>query len=166
PRTRLGTRTRSPNPRPSTPTPPSPNPSRPRANMNISARYIRAWLERSSSNPPGNHRDRRPNLAQPAIEDPNAIQPMPRAKSLLTTMTGRTLWSHRKTRPTWTCSSLTGLPLTPRRCRRRHVALRTRWHRAYGLARCTWRGLDHFKTYIWSVVVTHNLVLVARLKPA
>ena len=22
--------------------------------------------------------------------------------------------------------------------------------RAYGLARCTWRGLDHFKTYIWS----------------
>jgi IS5 family transposase len=22
--------------------------------------------------------------------------------------------------------------------------------RAYGLARCTWRGLDHFKTYVWS----------------
>jgi hypothetical protein len=38
--------------------------------------------------------------------------------------------------------------------------------RAYGLARCTWRGLDHFKTYIWSAVVAHNLVLVARLKPA
>jgi IS5 family transposase len=38
--------------------------------------------------------------------------------------------------------------------------------RAYGLARCTWRGLDHFKTYIWSAVVTHNLVLLARLKPA
>ena len=35
---------------------------------------------------------------------------MPRAKSLLTTMS-RMLWSHRKTRPTWTCSSLTGLPL-------------------------------------------------------
>src|SRR5438477_10718281 len=31
--------------------------------------------------------------------------------------------------------------------------------RAYGLARCTWRGLDHFKTYIWSAVVAHNLVL-------
>src|SRR5437667_173148 len=29
--------------------------------------------------------------------------------------------------------------------------------RAYGLARCTWRGLDHFKTYIWSAVVAHNL---------
>jgi transposase, IS5 family len=37
--------------------------------------------------------------------------------------------------------------------------------RAYGGARCTWRGLDHFKTYIWSAVVAHNLVLLARLKP-
>ena len=38
--------------------------------------------------------------------------------------------------------------------------------RAYGLARCTWRGLDHFKTYIWSAAVAHNVVLLARLKPA
>ena len=38
--------------------------------------------------------------------------------------------------------------------------------RAYGLARCTWRGLDHFRTYIWSAVAAHNLVLLARLKPA
>jgi transposase, IS5 family len=38
--------------------------------------------------------------------------------------------------------------------------------RAYGLGRCTWRGLDHFKAYIWSAVVAHNLVLFARLKPA
>jgi transposase, IS5 family len=38
--------------------------------------------------------------------------------------------------------------------------------RAHGLARCTWRGLDHFKTYVWSAVVAHNLVLLARLKPA
>src|SRR6202162_4134279 len=38
--------------------------------------------------------------------------------------------------------------------------------RAYGLARCTWRGLDHFKTYIWSAVVAHNLVLFAGLQPA
>ena len=38
--------------------------------------------------------------------------------------------------------------------------------RAYGGARCTWRGLDHCKTYIWSAVVAHNLVLFARLKPA
>ena len=38
--------------------------------------------------------------------------------------------------------------------------------RAYGAARCTWRGLDHFKAYIWSAVVAHNLVLFARLKLA
>jgi IS5 family transposase len=25
--------------------------------------------------------------------------------------------------------------------------------RAYGLARCTWRGLSHFKAYVWSSVV-------------
>jgi len=36
--------------------------------------------------------------------------------------------------------------------------------RAYGGARCTWRGLDHFKAYIWSAVVAHNLMLFARLK--
>jgi transposase, IS5 family len=29
-----------------------------------------------------------------------------------------------------------------------------------------WRGLDHFKAYIWSAAVAHNLVLLARLKPA
>jgi IS5 family transposase len=37
--------------------------------------------------------------------------------------------------------------------------------RAYGLARCTWRGLDHFKTYVWSSVVAYNLVIFTRLKP-
>ena len=37
--------------------------------------------------------------------------------------------------------------------------------RAYGGGRCTWRGLDHFKAYLWSAVVAHNLVLFARLKP-
>jgi IS5 family transposase len=37
--------------------------------------------------------------------------------------------------------------------------------RAYGLARCTWRGLDHFKAYVWSSVVAYNLVLFSRLKP-
>ncbi|WP_095088125.1 ISNCY family transposase [Mesorhizobium sophorae] len=36
--------------------------------------------------------------------------------------------------------------------------------RAYGLACCTWRGLDHFKTYVWSSVVAYNLVLFIRLK--
>ncbi len=38
--------------------------------------------------------------------------------------------------------------------------------RAYGLARCTWRGLSHFKAYVWSSVVAYNLALFARLKPA
>ncbi len=38
--------------------------------------------------------------------------------------------------------------------------------RVYGAARCTWRGLDHLKAYIWSAAVAHNLVLLARLKPA
>ena len=38
--------------------------------------------------------------------------------------------------------------------------------RAYGGGRCTWRGLDRFKAYVWSAVVAHNLVLFARLKPA
>jgi IS5 family transposase len=35
--------------------------------------------------------------------------------------------------------------------------------RAFGLARCTWRGLAHFKAYVWSSVVAYNLTLVARL---
>ena len=38
--------------------------------------------------------------------------------------------------------------------------------RAYGLARCTWRGLDHFHAYVWSSVVAYNLALFARLKLA
>jgi len=38
--------------------------------------------------------------------------------------------------------------------------------RAYGLARCTWRGLAHFKAYVWSSVVAFNLALLARLRPA
>ena len=37
--------------------------------------------------------------------------------------------------------------------------------RAYGLARCTWKGIKHFKSYVWSSVVAHNLVVLARLKP-
>jgi IS5 family transposase len=36
--------------------------------------------------------------------------------------------------------------------------------RAYGLTRCTWRGLDHFKSYVWSSVVANNLAIYARLK--
>ena len=38
--------------------------------------------------------------------------------------------------------------------------------RAYGLARCTWRGFGHFKAYVWSAVVAYNLALLARLLSA
>jgi transposase, IS5 family len=38
--------------------------------------------------------------------------------------------------------------------------------RAFGLARCVWRGLDHFRAYVWSSVVAYNLAVFARLKPA
>ncbi len=37
--------------------------------------------------------------------------------------------------------------------------------RPYGLARCSWRGLDQFKTYAWSSAVAYNLALFARLRP-
>ena len=37
--------------------------------------------------------------------------------------------------------------------------------RAYGLGRCTWKGLEHFKAYVWSSVVAYNLALFTRLKP-
>ena len=42
--------------------------------------------------------------------------------------------------------------------------------RCFGLWRCNWRGLEHFRAYVWSTVVTHYLVVLARsglkLKPA
>lgn len=38
--------------------------------------------------------------------------------------------------------------------------------RAYGLGRCTWKGLEHFQAYVWSSVVAHNLALFGRLLPA
>ncbi len=38
--------------------------------------------------------------------------------------------------------------------------------RAYGLSRCTWKGLGHFNAYVWSSVVSHNLALLARLTSA
>jgi IS5 family transposase len=34
--------------------------------------------------------------------------------------------------------------------------------RAFGLDRCTWRGLAHFNAYVWSSVVAYNLALFAR----
>jgi len=38
--------------------------------------------------------------------------------------------------------------------------------RAYGLSRCTWKGLAHFKAYVWSSVFAHNLALFTRLSQA
>ena len=35
--------------------------------------------------------------------------------------------------------------------------------RAYGLGRCAWKGLKHFRSYVWSSVVAHNLALFGRL---
>lgn len=37
--------------------------------------------------------------------------------------------------------------------------------RAYGLTRCTWKGLQHYRSFVWSSVVSHNLTLMARLRP-
>ena len=37
--------------------------------------------------------------------------------------------------------------------------------RSPALARFIWRGLDHFRAYVWSSVVAYNLALFARLKP-
>ena len=36
--------------------------------------------------------------------------------------------------------------------------------RAFGLARCTWKGLPHFQAYVWSAVVAYNLALFARVR--
>ncbi|TFH28876.1 MAG: ISNCY family transposase [Myxococcales bacterium] len=34
--------------------------------------------------------------------------------------------------------------------------------RCFGLDRCTWKSLDSFKSYVWSSVVSFNLLLIAR----
>ena len=36
--------------------------------------------------------------------------------------------------------------------------------RCFGLSRCTWKGLRSFKSYVWSSIVTANLLTLARLK--
>ena len=42
--------------------------------------------------------------------------------------------------------------------------------RRFGLRRCNWRGLEQFRAYVWSAIVTHNLWVTAlrklKLKPA
>jgi IS5 family transposase len=35
--------------------------------------------------------------------------------------------------------------------------------RVFGLDRCTWRGLEHFKSYVMSAVLAYNFKLFARL---
>lgn len=34
--------------------------------------------------------------------------------------------------------------------------------RCFGLSRCNWKGLDHFKAYVHSAVFTHNLLVLSR----
>ena len=34
--------------------------------------------------------------------------------------------------------------------------------RALGLTRCNWKGLEAFQSYVWSAVVTANLLTMAR----
>lgn len=38
--------------------------------------------------------------------------------------------------------------------------------RCFGMSRCNWKGLDHFKAYVWSSIVAHNLVIFGRLRAA
>ena len=38
--------------------------------------------------------------------------------------------------------------------------------RAFGLDRCTWSGWQGFKQYVWSSIVSYNLLVLARIKPA
>jgi IS5 family transposase len=38
--------------------------------------------------------------------------------------------------------------------------------RAFGLDRCTWSGWEGFKRYVWSSIVSHNLLALARIKLA
>ncbi len=38
--------------------------------------------------------------------------------------------------------------------------------RAYGLGRCTWKGMEHYAAYVWSSIVAYNLALFTKLRPA
>jgi IS5 family transposase len=37
--------------------------------------------------------------------------------------------------------------------------------RAFGAGKATWKGIEGFKAYVWSCVLSYNLVRLARLKP-
>ena len=34
--------------------------------------------------------------------------------------------------------------------------------RCFGFARCTWKGLRSFKSYVWASIVSANLLVIAR----
>ena len=36
--------------------------------------------------------------------------------------------------------------------------------RAFGLDRCTWKGWEGFKSYVWSSIFAYNLQVIARIK--
>ena len=36
--------------------------------------------------------------------------------------------------------------------------------RAFGLDRCTWKGWEGFKQYVWSSIFAYNLQVIARIK--
>lgn len=38
--------------------------------------------------------------------------------------------------------------------------------RCFGLSRCIWKGLAHYKAYVWSNIFTHNLIVLGRLRSA
>ena len=38
--------------------------------------------------------------------------------------------------------------------------------RAFGLARCNWSGWGGFKQYVWSSIVSYNLLVMARIQLA
>ena len=38
--------------------------------------------------------------------------------------------------------------------------------RCFGLSRCNWKGLAHYRAYVWSSIFTHNLVVFGRKRPA
>ncbi len=37
--------------------------------------------------------------------------------------------------------------------------------RAFGLDRCTWKSWDSFRAYVWSSIITSNLLIIARASP-
>jgi IS5 family transposase len=53
------------------------------------------------------------------------------------------------------------------RCFRAGIESGISWlKRCLGLTRCTWKGWDSFKSYVWSSIVAANLLTMARANPA